>query len=167
MIRDSEIDRLIKYAQSMGLTVHFKPYKPGNAGALWEIGGDGRPFLTMYTWPRQSKTRLILNFIHELAHHLAWVYNNRELSNSLINALNKDDEGKNLTKRERYLIYKAEKDDAEYRDQIMQELDIKIPVYKYLADVKVDIWFYKQFYLKGEYPSLVEVYDKYKEFLGE
>lgn len=161
--RDEELNRLKKYAEGLGLRVSFRRHRPGNAGALWVLDENNSPELVMYEWPGQSKSRMILNFIHELAHHLAWVYKGRKLETAVIKALNMDNEQEDVPKEMRYIIYKMEKDDADYRDFIVKELDIKLPSYKIKADKAVDIWFYRQYWLTGKYPTLKAVMSKDKE----
>jgi hypothetical protein len=160
MIRDNEIERLQKYAESLGLPVSWRKYKKGFAGAMW-YKVDDKISLIMYTWPRQSKIMIVLNLLHEIAHHLAFIYQGRQLTASALKVFSKEDD--ELTEHERELIYNIEKDDAKYRLTIAYELDIKIPEWRIKADIAVDEWFYYRFWKDGEYPTLNAVYEKYKE----
>jgi hypothetical protein len=159
-IRDKEIARLEKYAESLGLRVFWRKHKRGLPGAVWEIENN-EVRLIMYTWPRMSKTLIILNFLHELSHHLAWVYNNRELPKSVDKAFAK--EMISLTSNDKRIIYETEKEDSKYRLIIAHELDIRIPEWKIKLDIEVDIWFYYTFYKEGKYPTLTRVLAKQKE----
>lgn len=165
MIRDDELRRLELYAESMGLRVSWRKHKEGLPGALW-VNEDTGIVLVMYTWPGQSKTMLILNFIHELAHHLAYVYNNRSLSPSVDRAFSVEDE-EDLTENQRRIIYETERDDARFRMMIVKELDIKIPEWKIQLDIEVDTWFYYRFYKDGVYPTFKEMMEKKKELKGK
>jgi hypothetical protein len=160
-IRDREIERLQKYSESLGLPVSWRKYRRGFAGAIWERDGDNKVSLTMYTWPTQSKTNVILNLLHELSHHLAFIYQGRTLTASVMRAFSKDEY--ELTEHEREIIYNIEKDDAKYRLTIAYELDIKIPEWRIKADMAVDEWFYYRFWKDGIYPGQQEINDKCKE----
>lgn len=160
-IRDEEIKRLENYAKGLGTKVTYKPYtksEGAGAGAQWVLYEDDTTELVLYTWPSQSKTLLILNFVHELAHHLSYIYKNRKDDTSTLQALFTEDERKKradpiLPKVERKLIYQMEKEDAKYRYNVWQEVDIKIPRWMLDCDVALDIWFYKQYYLNGNHPT--------------
>lgn len=156
-IRDRELLQLERYAQGLGIRVVYKKHERGMPGALWENTSNG-VVLTMYYWPGQSKTILILNYLHELAHHLAFVYNDRELPPSVNKAFAKDDQ--DLSDNDRRIIYETEKDDAKYRLTIAHELNIKIPEWKIQLDIELDTWWYYRLYKDGDYPSLTELQNK-------
>lgn len=171
-IRDEEIKRLEKYAQGLGTKIKYEKYKRGDPGAMWVINGDGTTELTCYVWPRQSKIKLILNIVHELGHHLAWVYSNRTENPKTFDAFHKEDLRKKdtdpkLPKKERKLIYLSEKEDAKYRDSVWHEVGIKIPKWKLDMDKELDIWGYKMYYLRGNHPNIKEIYAKKRELMGE
>lgn len=162
-IRAKEIQRLQKYSQGLGISVSFKNHSPGLAGATWTVAPDQTVELTLYIWKRQTKTQIILNFLHELAHHMAWVYQGREFTEQLANILNKNAEDIPLTKKERYAIFKEERDDAVYRLQIAKEIGIKIPEWKIQVDSKLDEWIYYYWYENNEYPTSSDTRKKRKE----
>lgn len=162
-IRDNEITRLVKYAEGLGIKLFFKKHGPDSAGALWTATEDGSVELTIYTWANQSKTRIILNFLHELAHHMAWVYQERSFSNELYRILNKNHNGTPLTKKERYAVFKEERDDSVYREKIAHEVGIKIPSWKIKVDIELDIYIYYHYYEFDAYPSYEKVKEKRKE----
>lgn len=156
-IRDDEIKRLTQYARSLGLTVTWKPYKRGDPGATW-IQANGKPVgIEVFTWSGQTKTRLILNLLHELAHHLEFVYRGRKDPAELLEALYLQDAGEDISKVQRKLIYETEKAACPYRELVANELGLKIPMYKLKADIDIDIWFYKHYYLTGKYPTTNEL----------
>lgn len=174
-IRDEEIKRLERYAQGLGTKVTYKDYKRGDAGAEWVIHEDNTTELIVYIWPRQSKVRTILNLIHELGHHLAWIHNNRKEDPATLDAFYREGERSRkdptLVKRKRKLIYESEKNDAEYRDIIWHEVGIKIPKWRLEHDKELDIWGYLQYYKTGEHPNITETHSKglelKKEMLGK
>jgi hypothetical protein len=162
-IRAKEIQRLQKYSQGLGISVSFKNHSPGLAGATWTVAPDNTVELILYTWKNQTKTQIILNFLHELAHHMAWVYQGREFTEELANILNKNYEGVPLTKKERYAVFKEERDDAVYRLQIAKEIGIKVPEWKITVDCKLDEWIYYYWYKNDKYPTDVATKEKRKE----
>lgn len=160
-IRDQEISRLIKYAESLNISIEFKPYKRSLPVAIWELLQDGKRKITIYTWNRLSKTSLILNLLHELAHEKSYILQNRKLDKATEMATSLPEE--ELTKEQRKLIYLAEKEDAQYRLDIAHELDLKIPKWKIEMDMDLDIYVYKMFYIKARYPNREELLKKKKE----
>lgn len=162
-IRDEELKRLEKYAQGLNTKVTYKQYKRGGgSGAEWLISEDSSTELILYIWPNQSKTTLILNFVHELAHHMSHIYRNRKETQKTLNAFSKQDE-KDISKEERKIVYLSEKEDAQYRRNIWQEVDIKIPLWKLEVDIILDIWEYKMYYLRGKHPTQEEMKIKRKK----
>lgn len=167
-IRDQERERLEKYAKGLGTTVTYKPYvKGGGAAAEWIINDDKTTELVFYTWSGQSKTRLILSFVHELAHHMAHIYNNRTEDKATLEALDAEDNRKSgeppIPKEQRKLIYLSEKEDSVYRHNVWQECDIKIPKWRLELDIALDIWGYKIYYLRGDHPTQDEEEKKRKQ----
>lgn len=158
-VRDEELKRLEKYAYGLGVK-KIKYAKPlgDSTGAEWSVSEDGTEVeITFYMHSGLSKRSLILYFVHELAHHLSWIYKGRYDSPELDAALQKEYSRKKtdplLAKEERKLIYLMEKDDAEYREAIWREVDIKIPINYLYADIEVDVWYYKRYYLTGKFPT--------------
>ena len=170
-IRDQEIRRLEKYAEGLGAKIKYKQHKGDHSsGAEWVLDEDGNTELIMYTWPNQSKTLLILNFVHELAHHVSWIYSNRKEDPETFEAFYKEDLRKKQTdpklpKEERRLIYLSEKEDAAYRDIIWHEVNIKIPKWKLIVDKKLDIFVYRWYYQKGNTPDIKVIKKKKKELV--
>ena len=169
-IRDEEIKRLIQYAKSLGLSVAWKDYKRGDPGATW-LQADNKPVgIEVYVYKGQPKISIIMVLLHELAHHLEFIYNGRKDSPELVEALYMADAEENLSKAQRKLIYETEKAACPYREMIANELSLKIPMYKLKADIDLDIWIYKHYYLTGKLPTQNEInlekrlfYTYYKE----
>ena len=128
-IRDQEIARIEKYAAGLGIKIKWEKYTRAiGAEADWQIDGTQ---ITMYCWARQSKTAKILALVHELAHHMGWVYNDRKQDLKTNAALENDAERKRgdppIPKEQRYLIWYTEHHDAKYQESIFKELGLKIP----------------------------------------
>lgn len=165
-IRDEELKRLEKYAYGLGVSkITYEKPRGDATGAEWILNEDGTVELTFYMHYGLSKRSLILNFVHELAHHLAWIYRNKQEDSDTLKALNAEDGRRHRTdplipKEQRKLIYLTEKEDAKYREFIWKEVNINIPREYLLADIAVDVWGYKQYYLKGNFPTNKEVKNK-------
>jgi len=162
-IRDREIERLVKYAEGLGLRVEWKRHRRGDPGATWDMDGS---VIEVFTWPSQSKTTIILNIVHELAHHMAWIYAQRKKDEAVDAAIIADNESsaeEPPPKAQRKLIYLSEKNDTKYRPKIMHEVGIKLPKYKVAADKALDIWCYRHYYKKGNYPGVGALRAKQRE----
>lgn len=166
-IRDEEIKRLEHYAQALGIKVMWEPYKAGShIGATCTVDASE---ITLCYRPTTSKMQLVLNFIHELAHALAYINSGRQEDFKTNNALDAEDERENsdppLPKEQRKLIYICERDDAQYRDKIYNEVDIRIPKYRFIVDKELDIWIYYRYYLMGKFPTYKSIKRKKQELI--
>jgi hypothetical protein len=153
-VRDEEYNRLVSYAKGLGVKITKKPYVPGSGdGAEWDAEGKE---ITLYVWPRQSKTKLVLNLIHELAHHLGWIYKNRKLTVAEDKALQWESDRKpteTLPIEKRKIYYENEVKDYRFRKKIIKEVDIKIPRWKLELDIRFDKAVYYYYYQKGNFPT--------------
>lgn len=149
MIRDQEIDRLVKYAQGMGCPVHFKPYVKGSkiAGG-WTIDGSEISIFICIT-SRLSKIDIVLTLIHEISHHKGYVENNRNMDLKVLAAL--EDESEKDISRKR--VYLDEVKDSQYWEQIYLDTDCKFPISKLYAQRDFDIWCYEVYYKEGKFPN--------------
>lgn len=170
-LRDREVDRIIKYAEGLGITVKFELYKRGlPAVACWELSPT--PTITIFEYPSLSKTTKALMLLHELGHHLDWIYKGKKDSKRLEDALHRDwdrtpHKDPVLPKSLRKLIYQSEYDGTHYMPVIAKELDLKIPMWKILAEQAFDRWFAKAYLDSGEYPSSTEQGQKRREIRNE
>jgi len=160
-----DLKKLIKYAQGLGLRVVIKDYDGSGDGAGWTTDGTE---ITLFKWKNQTVTRMILNLLHELGHHMSWVYSGRAKDKKIETALDLEDQRKSkhspvIPKRYRKLIYESEVKDAEYREQIALEVGLRIPTWKVKADKDLDIWLYKMYYDTGNTPTMKDSSAKYKE----
>ncbi len=156
-IRDSEMQRLIRYAQGMGLSVRFKPYVKGsNEGGGWAIDGTE---IEVFVSPGDTKTDKILTLIHEIGHHKGFVENNRKMDPKVTEALEDEDEKKRNRKR----IYLDELSDTQYWEQIYKDTDCKFDITKLYAQRDFDIWNYEVFYETGVFPGRKEKIEKLRD----
>lgn len=166
-IRDEEIKRMEQYAKGLGLKVEFRQHRKGDASAeLISFKGISEKII-MYLWDRKSKTQIVMDFIHELAHHLAWIHNDRKDHPRLIEALLAEDargpDDPPISKDLRKLIYQCEKKDAEFRFVVAHEVGVKISDKKLQLDKDLDIWLYKWYYLHGDFPNRPRTRKKRKQ----
>jgi len=164
-IRDEEIARLYKYAEGLGLRVIVKPYRRGDPGATYD---DEDQEIVLYQWSGQSKTRIIMNFLHELGHHMDWVHNLRRMPGNevLIKAIDREWTRTRRTdpvvpKSHRKLIYEMECRGIAYMNVIAKELGIKIPEWKIRAEQEYDRWVYYRYYQSGNIPADKEAKAKF------
>jgi hypothetical protein len=149
-----DLNRLIKYAQGLGLKVTIKDYVPRSRDAgYWDLGGDE---ITLFKIKGGSVTDLVLVMLHELAHHMSWIYDGRVLDPRFKLAIDKESERKPndppIPKLLRKAIYIKEMNDTNYQEAIAFEVGLKIPKWKMELEREFDIWVYKCFYETGEYP---------------
>jgi hypothetical protein len=159
----AELKRVIKYAEGLGIKVTIKKALPTSPDAEWSTDGTE---IWAYTRSTKSLTRLILDLLHELAHHMAFVYNNRIVPPHKHAVLRKADEQESkLTKRERRSIYIDELHDSYYQEIVFNELNLKIPKYKMFVERDLSNWIYHEFYITGNYPNQKDTRLKRKELV--
>lgn len=159
--RDKEIARMINYAKGLNIQVYFRQHKPGYAGAEWVVNEDSEQTIVIYVWKKQSKTLLILNFLHELAHAKAFIKNKRKLSEKVLNAFSNS--SSDISDIERKIIFKEESSDSKLRHEIAQELDLKIPKWKIDVDIALDKYIYYTWYKTNKFPTYKEINKKKKQ----
>ena len=164
-VRDTEIKRLEQYAKGLGIIVEYKqPYKYGPR-ASWNASP---PTIILHTYSGTSKTQLILNFLHELGHHMDYVHNhNRKTVDKIDNAWTQENNNEKLSKEDRLIIYNDEKSAASYRKVIAHELDLKVSQKKIDLDIDLDMFTYYTYYMKGNFPTRAETRAKAKELKNE
>lgn len=162
-VRQEEIKRLEQYAKGLGVKVSYRKQKKNDPQAAWVVDGSE---IILYTSNRQSATKLILNFCHELSHHKSWIKCGRIGDLKTNHALILDDERERgdppLPKSKRKLIYETEKNDALLWDEIIAEVGIKITKKRVELEREMDVWMYEYYYKKGEYPTGKQVREKKK-----
>ena len=158
-IRDEEIKQLIKYANGLKVKVQFKKGYRGCGGADWSWEP---PTITIYE-PQRSKTQVILNLLHELGHHMDWIYNDKLVKEDVIRAyeiLNNTgvfvSDNKHIPKRFRKIILEEEKAAIEYMETLWKELDLGIPRWKVKLAQHLDLFEYKFFYKHGRFTTREE-----------
>jgi hypothetical protein len=157
MRRDEELERLIKYAEGMGVIVLFKPYiKYSRTGAEWDSSGKE---ITIYISPRDSKIEQILLLIHELSHHKAFVDSGRKLDPKIMRVL----ESERNSKKDRKILLDMETSDSVYWEDIYRDTDCKFNINKLHKKREFDLWVYKFNYEEDRLPNKKEKTDKWKE----
>jgi hypothetical protein len=155
MKRDEELNRLIRYCQGMGLSVHFKPYvKRSNVAAEWATDGSE---ITIYISPRCSKIEKILLLIHEASHHKAFVNNEREVDPKVEEALNSD------KKRDKKRVLDMEIADSRHWEQIYRDTNCQFNINRLHKERDFDIWTYQFAYDNDREATCKEKSEKRKE----
>jgi hypothetical protein len=155
-IRDSEIERLIHYAKSLGVKVTIYNKTNRDASAEWAIDGSQ---INIYAGPGTSKTTVILNLLHELGHHCWWIWvKDRQPDLKFEEALTREnmfmvETDKPTPKDLRKKIYDVELAGTAYWEIIAKEINIKLPLWKIHAAMEVDMWMYEVYYETGNFPK--------------
>lgn len=157
-IRDSELKRVKKYAQALGIKVTFKKQGALDPEADWTLDGTS---ITVYLRPNQTKTQIILDLIHELGHHQEWVYRGRKTPIRLDTALSRE----TPTKAQRKEIYEDEIKGAGYQLLIYKEIGLTIPKWKVEVERDLSLASYRYFWLEGNYPTRAWLRVKRKELI--
>lgn len=155
MIRDEEIERLIKYAEGMGLTVIMER-KPSPDAASWSL--DGRE-LTIYRHAKSSKLDTVLALIHELGHHVWFIHEQDRKQNPLIakavarqDAVDEGATQKPIPKKDRLLILELERAGAAWWDTIYKETNLSFPKWRLELAKAFDLWMYEFYAEMGSFP---------------
>ena len=165
-IRDDELKRVKKYAEGLGIKVYFKPYVRGTGDAEWDLDDQS---ITLFVRSKNSKTDLILTFLHELGHHLDWIYSGKKISKQVDNACIKLCDGPmlgyrlDLTQKERDLILQIELDGIHYMEVIYQELNLKIPYWKVKLAQHIDAYNYRMLAEESRFSTKKEGIKERKE----
>lgn len=157
MVRDEELNRLIRYAQGMGLSVRFKPHVKGSyTSAEWLCDGTE---ITIYVKSRCSKLEKILSLIHELGHHKAWIQNKRAMDPKVDEALDSEENKKHHRKR----ILDMETSDAQHWEDIFNDTNCTFPIKRLWMQKEFDIWCYEFYYETGRDATKADKRAKWKE----
>lgn len=150
-VRDEELRRLEKYAEGLGVKVYYRPYIPFSLdAALWSIDGTQ---IVIFVTVDQSKTALILSLIHEIGHHLSFVYKNKMIPKKLDMALDRESNQLVPTKEQRKALLDWELLGMEYHLNVYKECDVKIPEYKLHVENEVQKYIYTYYYKHGKVPT--------------
>jgi hypothetical protein len=159
-IRDREIQRLISYAIGLGLEVIYDSTTKTNAAAGWALDGSE---IIIYTNTKQSKTDIILALIHEISHHLHWIWEKQRkpdfkfdeaVTRELL--LENNETTVPTPKRLRKKILDIERAGIVYWDVVYRDVGLAIPLWKLNVYKEFDIWQYEVYYQKGKFAPRAE-----------
>ena len=165
-IRDDEIQRLIHYGKGLGVKIVIYNKTKAGSAAEWTIDGS---LIEVYAGGNKSKTTIILDLIHELAHHIWFIHEkNRQPDLKFEEAIDRANlyqiETDAITpKHLRKKIYDVEVAGTGYWDIIYKDTNLKIPKWKVEASKVFDIWMYQVYYENGHFPKGKVRSDYYKE----
>ena len=156
MLRDDEINRLIRYAQGLNTTVKIKQSKKESKDAAgWAIDGSE---IVVYTTPKTPKIYIVLCLIHEIGHHLVHIHSNdRKLDEKLDEALEPEEK-----KKHRKKIYEWELKGGKWWETIYKETDCRFDIKKLYLERDFDLWQYETYYETGKWPKRSEKNHKRK-----
>jgi oligoendopeptidase F len=164
MIRDREIDRLINYCQAFNIKVIFNTEM--DSDAEWTLDGTE---IRINRTRNSNKTDLILTLIHELGHHLWFVYKKErqpdlKFDEAITREFFSENRKSNTPKRLRKKILDIEREGLRYWDIVVKDTDIKIPTWKIEMQKEFDIWQYEVYYKTAKFrrQKLKQLVNKYK-----
>lgn len=147
MIRDEELNRLMRYAQGMGISVRFKPYVPySGVAAEWNTDGSE---INIFVGKDVSKLDRILLLIHELGHHKAFVKDGRTVDEKIEEALNSEERNK----KERKKILDMETEDSLHWEEIYKDTNCQFNIEKLRKEREYQLWNYEVYYETGDFPT--------------
>lgn len=163
--RDTEISRLIKYAEGLGLKTIFKKLKDGGAAAEWTLDGQE---MTIYTWKNQSKLELILAMVHELGHHVWFVKERNRVQDKKFEAAIDaadlaEEDGTETPENKRRKILNVELAGMAHWEDIYRDVNLSFPLKRLYLERDVDTFMYRYYYEYGEFPTQTEKRKKFKE----
>jgi len=163
-VRDEELKRLVLYARSLSSNVIFNYLKSNETlveGAAWDSSTQE---ITINISLNQSKITTIIYLIHELGHHLSYIYDYNKINpKNLDTALVRFEQGLPLYKRHRKLILEDELRAMKYWKIIYTDTGLKFPKYRMYLERELDNWAYNYLYQVGRLPLKKEFYVKRKE----
>lgn len=160
MVRDEELNRLVRYAQGMGISVHFKPYiKNSHTEAEWAVDGSE---ITIFTRSNCSKIEKVFSLIHEIAHHKGFVNNGRKLNPKYIEALEELD-SEESSKKNRKLVLDTEVGDMQYWEEVYRDTNCQFNIKMLDRQKELDAWTYEVYYETGKDVTKKERMKKKKE----
>jgi hypothetical protein len=153
MIRDQEIQRLVKYAAGMGCRVIFSNNKKVKNSAEWALDGST---IFIYTANQRSKTDTVLSLLHEICHNLDFIHRvDRGTDHKVEEALDASIPGKTL-KVHRKTILQSEIEATKYWLTVYKETNLKFPLWRLYYQMEYDIYHYEFFYEIGKWPTTKE-----------
>jgi hypothetical protein len=161
-----DLARVKKYAESLGIKVYVKDHYRGVGGAEWDMEDQS---IHLYVYKNQSKTQILMALLHELGHHLDWIYNDKiikkqeTLAQQALCSGHMQGKRPDLTKKQRKLILDSEIAGTNYMEIIHKELDLSVPLWKIKYAQDLDCYEYKTLYKKGRFPTTKETREYRKQ----
>ena len=123
---------------------------------------DGSEII-IYNKNKKGPLSICLDFLHELAHHLAFIHQGKKSNEYINNILGKLEDDLPLTKKQRKALYEMEKADSQFQQMIHKEVQSKIPLNRLTVQTEFDVWVYEYFYKNNRWPLKKERKIKFKE----
>jgi len=164
--KDRDIQKLKDYANTLGLTVYFRPFTKATGGAEYLEG----KYISIFTNKKTSKDEIILSLLHELGHHMTYLHTpgtqmSRAEGDALIalNAGNMMGARPDMSKEHRRIILQIERDGIRYMSKIHKSLKLEIEFWKVKHQQELDLFDYKMLYHKGRFSTTAEMKELYKK----
>lgn len=155
---EQDFIKLKYYCKSLGLTVKVLPGDKSTDQAAEFIMEDKA--INLYEFSGKSKTFMLLCLLHEVSHYREFLDKSEKDTEALINALNSD----RPNKKQRALIHASECAAATYMPIIADELGLKIPKYKVVAEAELDRYISNCYYETGKSSTQSHNIKKRQEF---
>lgn len=147
--QDRDIAKLKKFANSFGLRIYYRRYTRYTDAALYQ----GGQFITIFVSSTTSKTEIILSLLHELGHHIDWIFNKRNDRDT--QKAYTEFEAKDHKKYSK-IILDLEKEGIKHMTTIHKLLELEIPLKLVKQQQKIDTFHYDFFYKHARPPTVLE-----------
>lgn len=156
-ISQKEFERLVKYAEGLGIRVIYKEDNDSEYEARFIFTDP--PTIELVLGKKNTTKKLILAMLHELGHYHDWV-NGGKREPSYVFA--KEHSELNLT--ERKVVYESERKATILAIKTAEYLELKFPkMNRIKLESAYDRWMYRYFVKTGEFPSKQEQRKKQRE----
>lgn len=156
----SDLNKVLSYARSHGIKVHFRLRRKGGKDAAW-ILFESKTIVVCHS--RSDPLReLLVSVLHELSHLITYCVDKSQFTAYLSVPEH------NPSKAERYQIYLREREDIAKMPGLKDLLGLSSVPGNYVNFwVEYDTWQYRYFWLQGKYPNYKKRKDKRRQLGGK
>lgn len=148
----TELKRLVKFAESLGVKVLFVEYSNRDYHGCYIHPEKFEPgIIEVCKSPRTSYTFQISTLLHEIGHHLDFIESGRiPDSYNLIDS-------ENCPEWARRAIFNAEHRAVKHAEKLYWTMRLRVPFWKVKMELSADIYLYRTFRATGNYPKEKEL----------
>lgn len=144
----AELKRVVKFAESLGLKVHFiDAYKRDYHGCYMHPEKFEPGIIEVCKTRRTTITFQIITLLHEIGHHLDFIESGKMPDS--YNLIDSDD----CPDWARKSIFKAERRACKHAEKLYWTLRLRVPFWKVKMELSLDIFLYRMFKNTGDYPT--------------